>query len=259
MRQTVIQLEQFYAARLGAAATAMVQRRMGQLWPELTGRDVLGYGYGWPYLQPYFNTANRIILAMPGAQGAIAQTGRRGVIACLVEDGRLPFLDASFDDVLVAHGVEDTPDLSVLLSELWRVTRPEGRIVVMAANRSGLWARRDNSPFGAGRPFSRTQLRTALQSAGFLPTVGSGALFVPPIKRIATPGVTRRFEVFGETVWPSFSGLVLVEAVKRLYAKSDGRQARLVMRPSFGVAPIRSPQRGSLERKPQRRKSNAKP
>jgi len=241
MRQNVIHLEQFYASRLGGAARDMVTRRLDNLWPDLAGCDVLGYGYGWPYLSPYSAQAKRIILAMPGEQGAIAQTCRRGVIACLTEDHQLPFADGSFDHIFVAHGVEEAPDLSGLLRELWRVTRPEGRIVILASNRSGLWARSDATPFGAGRPFSRTQLKAALRGAGFLPTVWSGALFVPPVRRLSQPSTVRGFEKFGETVWPSFSGLVLVEALKRLYAETPGIKSRLVMRPSFGAAPIGKP------------------
>lgn len=241
MRQTVIHLEQFYASRLGAAAGAMVGRRLQNLWPDLAGRDVLGYGYGWPYLSPYSQAAQRVVLAMPAAQGALAQSCHRGIITCLTEDARLPFADGSFDDVLVAHGVEEAPDLNALLAELWRVTKPEGRIVVLASNRSGLWARSDNSPFGAGRPFSRSQLRGALRDVGFVPTVWSGALFVPPMRKLATPSIVRGFERFGELVWPSFSGLILVEALKRVYAGTGGKTSRLVMRPSFGGAAIGSP------------------
>lgn len=241
MRQNVIHLEQFYASRLGGAAQTMVNRRLEKLWPELAGRDVLGYGYGWPYLAPYEAQAKRIVLAMPGGQGALAQTTRRGVCACLTEDHHLPFADISFDHVLVSHGVEEAPDLPALLKELWRVTRPEGRIVILASNRSGLWARSDVTPFGAGRPFSRTQLRGALRTAGFVPTVWSGALFVPPSRRLARPALIKGFESFGETVWPKFSGLVLVEAIKRIYAETPGLKSRLVMRPRFGAGPIGKP------------------
>lgn len=238
MRQNVIHLEKFYASRLGRAAKDMAGRRLSSVWPDLNNRDVLGYGFCGPYLDPYLESAKRVVLAMPGAQGALAQVSKRGIIACLTHDDELPFSDARFDYVLAAHGVEEAPDLAILLRELWRVTRPEGRIVVLASNRTGLWARSDKSPFGAGRPFSRTQLRSALKDAGFVPTVWSGALYVPPITRLANPGFTRNCEKFGETVWPGFSGLVLVEAIKRLYAEPSGEKARLVMRPSFGGAAI---------------------
>ncbi|MGB0908440.1 MAG: class I SAM-dependent methyltransferase [Maricaulaceae bacterium] len=241
MRQNVIHLEQFYASRLGRAAQDMAGRRLSKLWPSLAGKDVLGYGYTWPYLSAHSDEAGRIVLAMPGEQGALAQTSRRGVVACLTEGDLLPFSDASFDYVFVAHAVEETQDLQSLFAELWRVTRPEGRIVVLASNRAGLWARSDSSPFGSGRPFSRKQLRAALRDARFIPTVWSGALFVPPIKFLVRPQLTHGFERFGETVWPSFSGVVLVEALKRLYAEPSGTKARLVRRPNFGGTVLPSP------------------
>lgn len=238
MRQTVLTLEKFYASRLGLAAQDMVMRRLTSLWPDLSGRDVLGFGFCTPYLGYYLKSANRVVLAMPGGQGAVAQEGPRGIIACLTEENDLPFSDGRFDNVLCVHAAEEAPDLPVLLRELWRVTKPEGRIVVIAPNRSGMWARSDVSPFGAGRPFSRTQLRAALNDAGFVPTVWSGALYVPPIRRLVKPAITRGCESFGETVWAGFSGLVLVEAIKRLYAEPKGHMNKLVMRPSFGSKPI---------------------
>jgi len=233
MRQTVIHLEKFYASRLGQAAASMTGRRLASVWPDLNGKDVLGFGYCGPFLSPYTGQANRLVLAMPAEQGAVAHTGPRGIIACLTDD-RLPFSDASFDNVLVAHGAEEAENFPALLSELWRITQPEGRIVVVTPNRGGLWARSDRSPFGAGRPFSKKQLQTALTTAGFVPTVWSGALYVPPITRLAGRGFTQGCERFGETVWPGFSGLVLVEGIKRLYAEPSGHKARLVMRPNFG-------------------------
>lgn len=234
MRQTIISLEKFYSAPLGKAALDMAGQRLASLWPDLAGRNVLGFGYCGPYLAPYMKSANRMVLAMPGGQGAVVSTGQRGNITCLTHEDYLPFSDARFDNVLCVHGAEETPDLDVLLRELWRVTRPEGRIVVIAPNRSGLWAGSDKSPFGAGRPFSRKQLRTALQAAGFVPTVWSGALYAPPYARLAKPTLTKGFERFGETVWPRFSGLVLVEAVKRLYAEPAGYVKAAPKRAKFG-------------------------
>ena len=238
MRQSVIDLENFYDSRLGQGAQSMVARRLASVWPDLSGRDVLGFGYCRPFLEPYLGDAKRLIMAMPGGQGAIAQRGRRGVMTCLVEETAMPFSDACFDNVLVAHGFEEAENLPALLRDLWRVTKPEGRIVVIASNRAGLWARSDKSPFGAGRPFTRTQLRQTLKSAGFLPTIWSGALYSPPSRMLTGPARLKVFETFGETVFPGFSGLVLVEAIKRLYVDSSGGQADRVIRPVFGAKPI---------------------
>jgi len=247
MRQNIVQLEKFYASRLGRAAQSMALRRLQSVWPDMSGRDLLGFGYCWPYLNRHSHPAKRVILAMPGGQGAVAQRDSiqradapegGGVISCLTHERILPFSDGQFDNVLVAHGAEETADLDELLKELWRITRPEGRIVVIAANRAGLWARSDKGPFGAGRPFSRTQLRVALSRAGFIPTVWSGALYVPPIRFLCKPAVIQSFEQFGETVWPGFSGLVLVEAVKRLYAEPHEAEKRHVILPGLTPNPI---------------------
>ena len=113
MRQSVIDLENFYDSRLGLAAQSMVARRLDSVWPDLSGRDILGYGYCYPFLAPYLGDAKRMVLAMPGGQGAIAQRGRRGVMACLVEEQTLPFPDACFDNVIVAHGFEEASDLPI--------------------------------------------------------------------------------------------------------------------------------------------------
>lgn len=240
MRESVLKLEKFYASPLGEAARDMAGRRLKSLWPDLSGRNVLGFGFCGPYLEPYQASANRVILAMPGGQGALAQKGKRGVMTCLTEEDCLPFSDSTFDTILCVHGAEETPSLNDLMSELWRVCRPEGHIVIIASNRAGLWARSDKSPFGAGRPFSRTQIRSAMRDVGFHPTIWSGALYAPPLKAFAKGRLLRGSEQFGETVWPGFSGLILVEGVKRLYIepKRLEKSKSLVAVPRFGSSPI---------------------
>lgn len=233
MRQSVTKLEQFYASQRGLAAQSMVSRRLHALWPHLEGRDVLGFGYGLPYLAEYEKGAHSMIHAMPNGQGAVSYQSRRGNSVVLVPEPHLPFAPATFDRVLVAHGLEETPDLGALLTELWRVMKPEGRIVIIAAARAGMWARSDKTPFGAGQPFSRRQLSERLKTAQFVPLVRSGALYSPPLKMFCGLRMTQTMEKFGETVWPGFSGLVLVEAVKRLYAGHERRAHKRILRPTF--------------------------
>lgn len=237
MRVTATRLENFYESRLGLAARDMAARRLSTLWPDLSGRNILGYGYAWPYLAPYEATANRVVLAMPASQGAIAHPGKRGIATVLTEGRALPFSDASFDNVLAIHAVEESETLFETLAELYRVLRPEGRIVIIAANRAGMWSRAESLPFGAGRPYSRRQLKAALRHVRFQPTVGSNALYIPPVRAMARPRLVMGAERFGETVWPGFSGLVLVEAIKRLYVTPDNGHAEKVARPKFAGTP----------------------
>lgn len=237
MRETATRLETFYATRLGQAARDMAARRLATLWPDLAGKNVLGFGYAWPYLSAYEATANRVVLAMPNGQGAIAHPGKRGVATVLTAGHALPFSDATFDNILAIHALEESETTAATLAELYRVLRPEGRIVVIASNRSGMWARAESLPFGAGRPYSRRQLKSVLRTARFQPTVGSNALYIPPVKAMARPRLVNGMERFGETVWPGFSGLVLVEAIKRLYVTPDNGHAEKVARPKFSATP----------------------
>ncbi len=237
MRETATRLEQFYASPLGMAARDMAAQRLDALWPDLSGANVLGYGYTWPYLAPYGAATNRIVLAMPEGQGAIAHEGKRGIATLLTKGDALPFSDASFDRILAVHAVEEEETTSATLAELYRVLAPEGRIVIICANRSGMWARAESLPFGAGQPYSRRQLKSELSRAKFIPTVGSNALYIPPVRLLTRPSLIKGAERFGETVWPRFSGLVLVEAVKRLYAPSDRGHGQKVARPKFSGVP----------------------
>ena len=63
---------------------------------------------------------------------------------------RLPFPDLAFDRILVIHGVEPYGHDERLLRELWRVLKDDGRLLVVAPNRMGLWAHVDSTPFGQG-------------------------------------------------------------------------------------------------------------
>lgn len=238
MRQSVIDLETFYTSRLGRLTEIMVTRRLMGLWPDLSGRHILGLGYTRPYMQRYVAAAKSAIFAMPAAQGAVVMRSGRGVNSVLTQDDLLPFQDASFDNVIIAHAVEEAVDVQALLRELWRVTMPEGRIVIIAAHRRGLWAQFDTTPFGAGRPFSRTQLRRALEQSGFTPSLSAGALYAPPVKFFARPRLAIAAEKLGETIWPRFSGIVMVEAVKRLYAKHDTGHAEPIKRQKIKGAAI---------------------
>jgi SAM-dependent methyltransferase len=147
----------------------------------------------------------------------------------LADETRLPFGDAVFDRVLVAHAMEEAEAPHAMLRELWRVMAPEGRLVVIAANRWSLWAQVDATPFGHGRPFSRTQLAAMLSDAMFEPVVSARALYAPPTNWGPLLRAADAFERVGELLWPAQGGLVLMEAVKRLYASTARSEGRVLL------------------------------
>lgn len=71
----VVDLSNFYASGLGRVARRMIVRRIRLLWPDLRGVSVLGFGYATPFLGVFRGEADRVIAAMPSAQGWC--TGRR--------------------------------------------------------------------------------------------------------------------------------------------------------------------------------------
>jgi len=62
---------------------------------------------------------------MPAQQGVeVWPVGGGGNLSCLVDEEALPFPNAMFDRVLVAHGLEEADDPVAFLREVWRVLAP---------------------------------------------------------------------------------------------------------------------------------------
>jgi hypothetical protein len=134
------------------------------LWPDAPARAVLGVG-NLAGLLP-----DQAVIAAPS--GAAAPHGR----GCVADPQGLPFCAASLDRALAAPGW--------CLPELWRVLRPQGRVLLLAPAQ-------DWGPVG---------LRRALIAARFSPL---------------------RVRGFGG--WPLFPELWLAEGEKRVFGRPPPR------------------------------------
>lgn len=217
MRRDALDLDRFYRSRQGEAARRMISRRLEALWPDVTGLDVIGLGFATPYLQPCKEKARRCVSLMPAGQGAVIQSDALST-AVLADETHLPFPDAMFDRVLLIHALEEADALNAILREVWRVLAPQGRIVIVTASRSGIWARIDSTPFGHGRPFSKGQLSQLLEGAMFEVSAWSRALYAPPWRWSTGEKTSNFWESVGEKAWPGLGGVVLAEAIKRTAA-----------------------------------------
>jgi SAM-dependent methyltransferase len=244
MRTDVLDLQTFYRSRVGAVAHAMVARRLAAIWPDVAGLDVMGFGYARPWADTLSQSQEgraprRVVLAMPAAQGVESWPEGARNAAVLVDETRLPFAEAMFDRVLVIHALEEADAVRPLLRELWRVMAPEARMVIVCANRAGLWALAGNTPFGAGRSWSRGQLSTLLLESMFQPTAWTRAAWAPPMKLFT--GLADTVEALGEKTLPRFGGILMVEAIKRLYAVTPRSGRVLVARAPAAVGSQRNP------------------
>lgn len=231
MQLDVIDMHAFYTSRLGRSASQALSARIRAMWPDVKGESMLGLGYATPYLGQFAGEADRVIGAMPARQGVIYWPAGERCLTTLVEESDLPFADASVDRVLLVHYLENSEHIRAALREIWRVLAPAGRLLILTPNRNGLWAHRDATPFGHGRPFSRTQLTSLLRDLMFSPEVWSTALHTPPWERSLLIRSTKVWEYFGSTYWPGLAGLHLVEAAKQIYAPIPAERGFRIARP----------------------------
>lgn len=222
-------LSDFYESQMGERTRRLILRRLRQLWPNVRGRRVLGFGFAQPYLRAFLTEAERCIAALPAGLGESGAWPQGKNLATVTEEDALPFPDAFFDLVLVVHGLEEAEGLRPLLRQLWRVLAPEGRLMIVAPNRASLWAQMERSPFGHGRPFSRSELDALLRGALFVPEQWQRALYAPPlVNRAARSGTG--WERFGARFFPGLGGVHIVEAGKSLYAPATPAPARVPAR-----------------------------
>jgi SAM-dependent methyltransferase len=242
MSMDVVDLRNFYAQRLGSVARRFIGRGIRGRWPDTRAQRVLGIGYATPYLGLFREEAERCLAFMPGTQGVVRWPSERPALAALVDEGNLPLPDAAVDRILLVHALEMSQDAPQLLREVWRVLSPGGRLLAVLPNRRGLWARMDTTPFGHGRPYSRSQITQLLRETWFTPTAWAEALYVPPIEQTWFLRSAVAWERTGATVSAPFAGVHIVEATKQVYRTLPARRKRMVLVPS--LEPVLAPSPG---------------
>ncbi len=242
----VVDLRDFYETAMGMVARRMVRRRVRQIWPDVTGMRVLGLGFATPYLRPFMAEAERTIAAMPAQQGVLHWPPDGDGLTVLTDEMELPFDDLSMDRVLLVHALENAEPVRPLLREAWRVLAGSGKLLVVTPNRRGLWARRDRTPLGHGRPYSGGQLSALLRDNMFTPVSSQTALFVPPIDSKMLLSSCAAWEKVGSAAFSHFGGVLITEASKQLYAGQTNAAAvkrRYVV--TAEGAPWNSPRNGA--------------
>lgn len=224
MHLDVVDLKAFYyRTPLGRWVQSVLQAQLRQLWPDVTGCSVEGFGFAAPYLRPFMTEAERVISLMPAEQGAMHWPTGLPNLTSLVEETEWPIPAGRIDRLIVAHGLETCERPGALMDEMWRVLAPGGRVIFIVPNRTGIWARRDATPFGYGRPYSFSQLDRHLKQHRFEPTRHIGALYAPPSYGRTMLKMAPTFERLGAKVNPQhLAGVLIIEAVKQTFAPIRG-------------------------------------
>lgn len=245
----VVDLRDFYGQRLGTVARHFVGRSIRRRWTDLREQRVLGIGYPTPYLGLFREEAERCLAFMPAAQGVVKWPTTRPSLAALVDEFELPLPDNAVDRVLLVHSLEMSHDPVALLREVWRVLSSGGQLLAVIPNRRGIWARMDTTPFGHGRPYSRTQITALLRDAWFTPIAWDEALYIPPIPRGWFLRSAVAWERAGATISAPFAGVHIVEATKQIYRAIPARREKRVLVPS--LKPVLAPSPGGAARQSQ--------
>ena len=237
----VLDLNDFYASRLGQMTVRLLRARLREVWPSVKGETVLGLGYATPFLRPFMEEAQRTMAFMPAQQGVLRWPREGRNHTALVDELDLPLPDRSVDRVLLVHAIECTEQPRPFLREIWRVMADGGKLVVVAPTRAGLWSQLDRSPFYQGHPYSPGQVANLLRANMFAPMRQTRALYMPPTTSRLALRMAPTVERYGRRWIGRFAGVSVIESGKQLYAGIAERTAQEVVtvRPKLRIAASR--------------------
>ena len=243
MHLDVVDLHSFYyRTKLGRIAQRSLRERITRLWPDTKGQTVAGFGFAGPMLRPFLADSRRVLNLMPGQQGVMPWPDGEPNCSVMVEETRWPVATGQIDRLIVLHGLETCERQSELLDEVWRVLGPGGRALFVVPSRSGLWARRDVTPFGFGRPYSFGQLESQLRKHAYVPGKQVSALFALPSHRASLIRSANFFERFGARLgWVAPAGAIMVEVTKQVHAPTRTGLTEAVRKPLEALEGIAKP------------------
>lgn len=179
--------------------------------------------------------------ALVGAAAIRSLAASTGVDINVVEEfsERLPFTDASFDVVFARAVLHHTRDLGEAARELYRVTRPGGRLIAIRehviSHDADLQAFLDIHPlhrrYGGENAFRLEQYQDALVGAGFkisatLDPFSSVINFAPHTAQTLRDDIAARVPILGPVIRAALRQPPLWSIARRLLARVDRRPGR---------------------------------
>ncbi|MDC3087293.1 class I SAM-dependent methyltransferase, partial [Paracoccaceae bacterium] len=231
MRLDVIELQEFYSdSELGRTTKELINRVLGAKIETDAGSLTIGFGFACPFLENKFKEGENkdFLLLMPSEQGVVSWPKKSKSVSALVDEVSWPVNTSSADLILISHGLEVSDNQDLLLQEVRRVLKDNGKLVILVPNRTGFWARSDSTPFGYGKPYSISQLTSLLRKNQFQIDTITPNLYGFPAK--GGYGLKSLFlwEKLGRKLNSFFlGGLLIVEARKDIYAVKKVKSSKV--------------------------------
>ena len=225
MRMDIAELKNFYShTDLGTKVGKIISKTLNPLMSANSCEFIIGFGFTCPFMDSFIRMSSlnvnrpKIISLMPGEQGVMPWPKNKKNLSVLVDETSWPINTSSADIILIAHGLEVSGNQDDLLNEAFRVLDGKGKLILLVPNRTGLWARSDNTPFGFGKPYTINQLTFLLSQNQFHIDNIFSVLYGMPSKK----GYWLRSINFWEAVgkkfnFPFFGGVLIVEASKSVF------------------------------------------
>lgn len=180
------------ASRLGCITESLEENLLLELVGDPKGLDVLDVGCGDGDLAFSLAESGACVVGVDPSEGMIDKARemaelRNSTATFQCDEGEsLSFDEARFDLVLAKTILCFVDDAPMVFSEMARVLRPNGRLVIGELGRWSFWAlqRYIRGRFGSrlwrrGNSWTSAQLRTMAEDAGFTVTEIRGSVFYP--------------------------------------------------------------------------------
>jgi len=239
MYHSIYDFKDFYNSPMGGVVKHVLRQKIRSYWDNVKGLRVVGIGYTQPYLDLFAGEAERCICINPAEHGSYPWPEAAQNLSVLAEETELPIETNSVDRVLLFHSLEFAELPKSNLQEIFRILKSNGRLIVLAPNRRGLWSRAEWAPFGHGTPYSGDQLRFLLRDNLFVYERSCTALYVPPFRWNIVRRSFEYFEAAMPYILPRIGGLHIVEVSKQVYSGTAiAADSKVIIRARPVTAPI---------------------
>ena len=228
MASRIMTLRQFYSSPLGRKVKQRLRALTMDMWRNEASDVIVGFGYATPLLRVLERLGGKpqiLVALMPLAQGALYWPVHADNRSILADTLTPPFAPSTVHRALLLHAIEHEACPQELLSVIWELLVPGGKLLLIVPNRNGLWARRGMTPFATGTPYRMADMRRMLEETKFTLRRGSTALFAPPSHHPLWIRLFTILEWVSAWCFPSAGGVLVLEAEKQIYAGIGERQA----------------------------------